>query len=57
MISIILRVFAFFCFLLAALNQTVLSQPPADLLAWALGAWVLATLLWDFWPWQRSPHP
>lgn len=45
MISTILRVVAFLLFLLAAVNQTILEQPPVDLVAWGLAAWVLATLL------------
>ena len=49
MISLILLVIAFLAFLLAALNQTVLDQPPADLVAWGLAAWVLATLLPGAW--------
>lgn len=45
MLGIILRVVAFLLFMLAALNQTVFSQPPVDLIAFGLGAWVLATLV------------
>lgn len=47
MIALILRVLAFLLFLLAAVNQTLLGQPPADLVAWGLAAWVLSTLLGD----------
>jgi hypothetical protein len=45
MLGIVLRVVAFFAFLLAAVGQTVFDQPPADLVAWGLAAWVLATLV------------
>ncbi len=45
MLGIILRVVAFILFLLAAVNQTVFNQPPLDLVAFALAAWVLATLV------------
>lgn len=47
MIGLILRVVAFLLFLIAALNQTFLGQPPTDLVAWGLAAWVLSTLLGD----------
>lgn len=47
MISLILRVVALILFVVAALNQTLFDQPPADLVAWGLGCWVLATLLGD----------
>ncbi len=53
MLGLILRVIAFLLFLLAAVNQTLFSQPPADLVAWGLAAWVLATLLDGYGP--RSP--
>lgn len=58
MLGIILRVIAFLVFLLAAVNQTVFSQPPADLVAFGLAAWVLATLLDGYgpaWP-VRAPQ-
>lgn len=45
MIGVILRAVAFILFLVAAFNQTLFSQPPADLVAFGLAAWVLATLL------------
>ncbi len=50
MLALILRVVAFLLFLLAACNQTILSQPPADLVAWGLAAWVLATLVGGYGP-------
>lgn len=50
MIGIILRVFAFFVFFLAGVNQTVLGQSPHDLVAFGLAAWVLATLIGDWTP-------
>lgn len=55
MIGIVLRVLAFFAFVLAAANQTILSQPPADLVAWGLACWVLATLAGGYGPaWPLS---
>ena len=57
MIGIILRVIAFLCFILAAANQTILSQPPADLVAWGLAGWVLAALIGGYGPaapWGRA---
>lgn len=45
MISLILRVVAFLLFVAAGLGQTLLEQPPVELIAWGLGCWVLATLL------------
>jgi hypothetical protein len=54
MFGIILRVVAFLLFLLAAVNQTIFQQPPADLVAWGLAAWVLATLVGSYGPqWPR----
>ena len=50
MISLVLRVVAFILFLIAACNQTLFSQPPADLVAWALACWVLATILGGWGP-------
>ena len=50
MISLVLRVVAFILFLVAACNQTLFSQPPADLVAWALACWVLATILGGWGP-------
>jgi hypothetical protein len=44
MLSIALRIVAALLFLLAGVNQTLLNQPPADLIAFGLLAWVLATL-------------
>jgi hypothetical protein len=44
-IGLILRIAAFLLFLLAAVNQTLFQQPPADLVAFGLAAWVLAVLL------------
>ncbi len=45
LLSIILRVIAFILFIVAALNNSLFSQPPADLVAFGLAAWVLATLV------------
>lgn len=45
MLSLILLVIAFLLFVVAGLNQTFLDQPPADLIAWGLACWALATLL------------
>lgn len=50
MLGIILRVLACLMFILAGAGQTVLSQPPADLVAWGLAAWVLATLIGGYGP-------
>jgi len=58
MLGIILRVLAFLAFVLAAANQTILSQPPADLVAWGLACWVLATLIGGYgpqWTYGRGP--
>lgn len=46
-VALVLLVLAAFLFLLAATNQTVFSQPPADLIAFGLLSWVLATLVGD----------
>ncbi len=45
MLSLIFLVIAFLLFILAACNQTLLSQGPADLVAWGLASWVLSVLL------------
>ena len=45
MLGIFLRIIAFLLFILAGVNQTVFEQPPADLVYFGLGAWVLATLV------------
>jgi len=45
MISLILLVIAFILFLIAAVNESLFDQGPADLVAFGLAAWVLATLL------------
>ena len=50
MLGLILRVIAFLLFLLAAVNQTVFSQPPADEVAFGLACWVLATLVGGYGP-------
>jgi hypothetical protein len=57
MLGVILRVVAFLLFLLAAVNQTVFGQPPLDLVAFGLAAWVLATLIggYDFGHFNRPP--
>lgn len=50
MLGIVLRVIALLLFLVAAVNQTLFDQGPADLVAFGLAAWVLATLVggYDF---------
>lgn len=50
MLGILLRLVAFILFLVAAFNQTLFQQSPADLVAFGLAAWVLATLIggYDF---------
>ena len=50
MLSILLRVVAFLLFILAGVNQTLFNQPPADLIAFGLAAWVLASLLGGYGP-------
>lgn len=45
MLSLILLFIAALCFLLAAVNQSLFDQGPADLIAWGLLAWVLSVLL------------
>lgn len=45
MISLILRVVAFILFLVAGTNNDLFNQGPADLVAFGLACWVLATLL------------
>jgi uncharacterized membrane protein YuzA (DUF378 family) len=50
MLGIILRVIALILFVVAALNQTLFGQPELDLIAWALAAWVLATLVGGYGP-------
>jgi len=57
MLGIILRVIACLLFLLAAVNQTVFSQPPQDLVAFGLLAWCLGALLGGIgpgWPVRAS---
>jgi len=49
-IGIILRVLAFVLFFLAGCGQTLLDQGPADLIAFGLAAWVLATLVGGYGP-------
>lgn len=59
MLGIALRIAAAFAFVLAAANQTILSQPPADLVAWGLAFWVLATLVGGYgpqWTYGRQPQ-
>lgn len=56
MLGIVLRVLAFLAFILAAANQTILSQPPPDLIAWGLACWILATLIGRYGPqWPNRP--
>ena len=50
MIGIVLRVIAFILFILAAVNQDLFDQPPADLAVWGLAAWVLATIVGGYGP-------
>lgn len=50
MLGLILRIVAFILFLLAAFNQTIFSQPPADLVAFGLACWVLATIVGGWGP-------
>jgi len=50
MIGIVLRVLAFLFFFLAGCGQTLLDQGPADLVAFGLAAWVLATLIGGYGP-------
>lgn len=50
MLRLILLVVAFLLFVLAAVNQTLFNQPPADLVAWGLAAVVLAILFGDVGP-------
>lgn len=45
MLALILLVVAFLCFLLAAVGQTILDQPPLDLAYFGLAFWVLAILV------------
>lgn len=45
MIGLILRIIAFLLFVLAGCNQDLFGQPPTDLIAFGLAAWVLSTLL------------
>ncbi len=50
MLGLVLRVIAFLLFLLAGVNQTLFSQPPFDLVAFGLAAWVLATVVGGYGP-------
>lgn len=50
MIRLLLLLVAFLLFVLAAVNQTLFNQPPADLFAWGLAAYVVAILLGDVGP-------
>jgi len=45
LLTILLLLLAALCFLLAAVNQTVFSQGPVDLVAFGLFFWVVAILL------------
>jgi hypothetical protein len=45
MIGVLLLCIAFLCFLLAAVGQTVLDQPPHDLVAWGLAAYMLSIIV------------
>lgn len=55
MIALLLRVLAFILFLVAAFNQTLFSQPPADLVAFGLAFWVLSTLVAGYGPaWPKT---
>lgn len=55
MLGLVLRVLAFLLFLVAAVSsEGVAGQPPLDLVAFGLAAWVLATLVGDYWPRPRA---
>lgn len=55
MLGLALRVIAILLFLIAAFNQTLFKQSPADLVAFGLSAYVLATLCDGYWgPWRRA---
>ena len=54
MLSLILLVVAAICFLLAAVNEDIFDQGPADLLAWGLLAWVLSALAGGIASWRSS---
>jgi hypothetical protein len=49
-IGLLLRAIACLLFILAASGQTIFSQPPPDLIAFGLAAWVLATLIGGWTP-------
>lgn len=54
MLGLALRIVAFLLFVVAGVNQTLLEQSPADLVAFGLAAYVLATLVDGYFgPWQR----
>jgi len=50
MFGLILRVFGVICWILAGANQTLLQQPPADLIAWGLALWGAGSLLGGYGP-------
>ena len=50
MIGLILKIVAFLLFVLAAVNQTLFGQPPADLVAFGLACWVIASLVGGYGP-------
>jgi len=49
-IGLILKIVAFLLFVLAAVNQTLFGQPPADLVAFGLACWVIASLVGGYGP-------
>ena len=44
-VALILKVLAAIAFLLAAVNESIFEQGPADLVAWGLLLWVVSELL------------
>lgn len=50
MLSLVLRAVALIFFIVAGANNTLFSQPPADLIAFGLALWVGATLLEGYGP-------
>ena len=50
MVRIIFLLLAILLFILAGCNQTLFSQPPADLVAFGAAAVALALLFWSYGP-------
>lgn len=44
-VALVLKILATIVFLLAAVNENIFDQGPADLVAWGLCFWVLSELL------------